>query len=53
MKIMNCDYYTDAIWEALGQEGVTHMDKDQNIWSGNFAGWIQHRQLIPNNVKKG
>lgn len=53
MKIVNCDYFTDAIWEALGQEGATHMDKDQNIWSGNFAGWIQHRQLIPNNVKKG
>ena len=53
MKIMNCDYYTDAIWEALSQEGATHMDKDQNIWSGNFCGWAQHRQMISNNVKKG
>lgn len=31
-------------------KGVTHMDKDGNIWSGNFQGWIQHRQLIPENV---
>lgn len=47
--------YTDAdkyvthggkIWP----DGVTHMDKDGNFWSGNFIGWIQHRQLIPNNV---
>lgn len=53
MKIMKCDYWTDAIWEALGQEGATHMDKDQNIWSGNLSGWAQHRQMIPNNVKKG
>lgn len=32
------------------QEGVTHVDKDENFWSGNFISWIQHRQLIPNNV---
>jgi thymidylate synthase ThyX len=52
-EIPNCDYYTDAIWEALGQQGATHIDTEQNIWSGNFCGWAQHRQLIPNNVKKG
>jgi hypothetical protein len=34
-------------------EGVTHMDKNGDFWSGNFQGWIQHRQLIPNNVKRG
>lgn len=33
--------------------GVTHVDKEGRLWSGNFCGWIQHRQLIPNNVKKG
>ncbi len=33
------------------EEGVTHMDKEGSMWSGNFKGWIQHRQLIPNNVK--
>jgi hypothetical protein len=32
------------------QDGVTHVDRDGNLWSGNFKGWVQHRQLIPNNV---
>lgn len=31
-------------------KGVTHKDRAGNFWSGNFIGWIQHRQLIPNNV---
>lgn len=34
-------------------EGVTHVDKYGNLWSGNLRNWIQHRQLIPNNVKRG
>jgi thymidylate synthase ThyX len=32
------------------QEGVTHVDKNGYFWSGNFQGWIQNRQLIPNHV---
>lgn len=32
------------------QDGITHVDRKGNFWSGNFTGWIQHRQLIPNNV---
>ena len=32
------------------EEGITHADRKGNLWSGNFIGWIQHRQLIPNNV---
>ncbi len=42
-----------GIDEPLFEEGTTHMDYVGNFWSGNFCGWIQHRQLIPNNVKKG
>lgn len=34
-------------------EGTTHMDKTGNFWSGNFRGWIQHRQLIPNHHVPG
>lgn len=34
------------IWQA----GKTHMDRHGDFWSGNFKHWIQHRQLIPNNV---
>ena len=33
------------------EEGVTHLNKDGTYASGNFKGWIQYRQLIPNNVK--
>ena len=33
-------------WDA----GVTHADRGGNLWSGNFKSWIQHRQLIPDNV---
>jgi len=32
-----------AVGHALG---VTHVDNDQFLWSGNFKGWIQNRQLI-------
>lgn len=28
------------------QAGVTHLDRYGNYWSGNFRGWVQHRQLI-------
>jgi thymidylate synthase ThyX len=33
--------------------GVTHIDRDGIFWSGNFRAWMQYRQLVPNNVKKG
>ena len=33
------------------QPGVTHIDSVGKLWSANFQGWIQHRQLIPNNSK--
>jgi thymidylate synthase ThyX len=31
-------------------KGITHKDRAGHFWSGNFIGWIQHRQLIQNNV---
>jgi len=34
-------------------EGTTHRTKDGTYWSGNLRGFIQHRQLIPNNAKYG
>lgn len=30
------------------QEGVTHLRRDGKFGSGNFVGWIQHRQLVKN-----
>jgi hypothetical protein len=45
VKIVN-KVYASGTWE----KGITHVDRQGNFWSGNFKGWIQHRQLIPNNV---
>jgi thymidylate synthase ThyX len=36
-------------WEG----GVTHMDRDLNLWSGNFKGFIQYRKLIPGECYNG
>ena len=41
--------YNSNTW----QEGITHMDRDGTLCSGNLKGWIQHRQLVPNHVKRG
>jgi hypothetical protein len=27
-------------------EGITHIDRNLELWSGNLRGWVQHRQLI-------
>lgn len=32
------------------QYGVTHRDMQGDYWSANFKGWVQHRQLIPENA---
>jgi hypothetical protein len=37
-------------WKNLG---VTHMTEEGDLWSGNFRGWVQHRQLIDGHVFKG
>lgn len=29
------------------QEGISHMDRDCQLWSGNFKGYIQYRKLVP------
>jgi thymidylate synthase ThyX len=33
--------------EYTWENGVTHLDRENNFHSGNFMHWIQHRQLIP------
>lgn len=37
----------DAL-ELSWPEGVTHIDRAGQLWSGNFLNWIQFRQTIPN-----
>jgi hypothetical protein len=34
----------------LWEDGATHVDRKGQLWSGNFCGFIQHRQLIPDNA---
>lgn len=29
------------------QEGISHMDKNRQLWSGNIRGYIQYRKLVP------
>lgn len=36
----------DPLRLVTWQEGVTHLDRKGNFWSGNLKGWIQFRQLI-------
>lgn len=40
----------DDLVEEDWDKGTTHMDKSGYLWSGNFKGFIQHRQLIPENA---
>ncbi len=35
------------------QTGISHTDRDGNLWSGNFCGWLQHRKLIAGENKAG
>lgn len=44
-KMVNVPWCPDS-WE----KGITHVDRNGNFWSGNFRGYIQHRQLIPGHV---
>lgn len=46
--MVNVDWVVNS-WE----DGITHVDRQGQFWSGNFCGWIQHRQLVPNNVVSG
>lgn len=32
--------------QKFTQDGITHVDRNGNRWSGNLRGWIQHRKLI-------
>lgn len=34
------------------QNGITHVRKDGSMWSGNLSGYVQYRQLIPNESKQ-
>lgn len=37
--------------ESYRESGITHLNTDGSLGSGNFRDWIQFRQLIPNNAQ--
>lgn len=45
------EYCDPSIWVDAEEDGVTHVDREGNYWSGNLKGWIQHRQLLDGHTK--
>lgn len=41
----------ECVLDACDVEGLTHQDVNGNFWSGNLKGFVQLRQLIPNNYQ--
>lgn len=40
----------NSIYPETWQEGVTHINKQGQLCSGNLRGWVQYRHLLPNNT---
>lgn len=40
--------YDQGLWyqSNLNQPGVTHIDRNNSLWSNNFRGWVQYRALV-------
>lgn len=34
------------VFPSFLPEGISHIDREGNLWSGNFKGFIQHRKII-------
>ena len=47
MNVFESMPFFPSTWE----EGITHVRRDGSLWSGNLRGWVQLRQLIPNEAK--
>ncbi len=46
-NVVNIPLFVDT-W----QQGISHMDREGNLWSGNFCSFIQYRKLVPNECYK-
>lgn len=42
--------FSVSTWETW-ENGITHVDRKGQYWSGNFRAWVQYRQIIPNNSR--
>jgi len=45
-KPMIEDKLADKETHDVLMDGETHVDKDGFVWSGNFKGWVQYRNLV-------
>ena len=55
IEIENSDYLTVGFINKAGdsntwQQGITHMNKQGQLCSGNLRGFVQYRHLLPNNT---
>ena len=55
IEIENSDYLTVGFINRVGdsntwQQGITHMNKQGQLCSGNLRGFVQYRHLLPNNT---
>ena len=41
-KLQNLSVFNPEVWE----EGVSHVDREGNLWSGNLKGFVQYRNLL-------
>lgn len=46
----NYDYGVNELHPETWEDGITHMNKQGELCSGNLRGWIQYRHLLPNNT---
>lgn len=53
IPILNDLEFWGIVMDDEWPEGVTAYHRDLGLMSGNLAGWIQYRSLIPNNTKWG
>lgn len=51
MPVVDSSTGEDVFATLNRYEGYTHVDKHGKFWSGNFKGWVQYRQLLPNHTK--
>lgn len=49
MRYNNCEQEGYEGRRAVWERGITHMDRKGDLWSGNFKGWVQYRQLLDGN----
>ena len=55
IEIENSDYLTVGFINKVGdsntwQQGITHINKQGQLCSGNLRGFVQYRHLLPNNT---